>query len=77
MHADDIIQKNQQGSRKMEKFTEPSKALDVYGSYDTVVVGGGFAGVAAALAAKQGKRVMDIDVKELQDILKQSDIIID
>lgn len=38
----------------MEKFTEPSKQLNVYGSYDTVVVGGGFAGVAAALAAARG-----------------------
>ena len=35
----------------MCKFTEPSKELNIYGSYDTVVVGGGFAGVAAALAA--------------------------
>ena len=38
----------------MEKFTEPSKQLTIYGSYDTVVVGGGFAGVAAALAAARG-----------------------
>ena len=38
----------------MCKFTEPSRELNIYGSYDTVVVGGGFAGVAAALAAARG-----------------------
>ena len=38
----------------MNKFTEPAKELNIYGSYDTVVVGGGFAGVAAALAAARG-----------------------
>lgn len=38
----------------MEQFLEPAKTLPVYGSYDTVVVGGGFAGVAAALAAARG-----------------------
>ena len=35
-------------------FLEPQKELPVYGKYDTVVVGGGFAGVAAALAAARG-----------------------
>lgn len=35
-------------------FIEPQKELPVYGSYDTVVVGGGVAGVAAALAAARG-----------------------
>ena len=38
----------------MERFLEPAKELPVYGAYDTVVVGGGFAGVAAALAAARG-----------------------
>lgn len=38
----------------MKQFTEPAKQLNIYGSYDTVVVGGGFAGVAAALAAARG-----------------------
>lgn len=38
----------------MEMFIEPQKRLPVYGSYDTVVAGGGFAGVAAALAAARG-----------------------
>lgn len=38
----------------MSVFVEPSKKLPVYGSYDTVVVGGGFAGIAAALAAARG-----------------------
>lgn len=38
----------------MDKILEPAKELSVSGSYDTVVVGGGFAGVAAALAAARG-----------------------
>lgn len=38
----------------MNKFIEPAKELPVYGQYDTVVVGGGFAGVAAAIAAARG-----------------------
>ena len=38
----------------MEVFIEPQKQLPISGSYDTVVVGGGFAGVAAALAAARG-----------------------
>lgn len=38
----------------MHTFTEPAKTIPVYGSYDTVVVGGGFAGIAAALAAARG-----------------------
>ena len=35
----------------MEKFTIPSRCLDVAASADLVVVGGGSAGVAAAIAA--------------------------
>lgn len=38
----------------MATFTEPQKELPVYGRYDTVVAGGGFAGIAAALAAARG-----------------------
>lgn len=38
----------------MKTFIEPQKQLPVSGSYDTVVVGGGFAGIAAALAAARG-----------------------
>lgn len=38
----------------MSKIIEPAKELHVSGSYDTVVAGGGFAGVAAALAAARG-----------------------
>ena len=38
----------------MKQFVEPSKSIPVYGSYDTVVVGGGFAGIAAVLGAARG-----------------------
>ena len=38
----------------MAKILEPAKELNISGSFDTVVVGGGFAGVAAALAAARG-----------------------
>lgn len=38
----------------MRTFLEPAKEIPVYGKYDTVVVGGGFAGIAAALAAARG-----------------------
>lgn len=38
----------------MKTFLEPAKEIPVYGKYDTVVVGGGFAGIAAALAAARG-----------------------
>ena len=38
----------------MNRFIEPAKELPIYGKYDTVVVGGGFAGIAAALAAARG-----------------------
>ena len=38
----------------MSVFMEPAKELPIYGEYDTVVVGGGFAGIAAALAAARG-----------------------
>lgn len=38
----------------MSVFMEPAKQLPIYGEYDTVVVGGGFAGIAAALAAARG-----------------------
>lgn len=43
----------------MEMFIEPQKQLPVYGNYDTVVAGGGFAGIAAALAAaRHGNKVL-------------------
>lgn len=38
----------------MSVFVEPAKELPIYGNYDTVVVGGGFAGIAASLAAARG-----------------------
>ncbi len=43
----------------MEEFVEKEKKLPVTGKYDTVVVGGGFAGVSAALAAaRSGNKVL-------------------
>ena len=39
--------------------------------YDVAVIGGGFAGVAAAIAAKTGKKLCDIDAN---DIRKELDI---
>lgn len=38
----------------MNCFIEPKKELPIYGKYDTVIVGGGFAGIAAAVAAARG-----------------------
>jgi hypothetical protein len=38
----------------MRQFVEKTKSIPIYGAYDTVVVGGGFAGIAAALAAVRG-----------------------
>lgn len=38
----------------MKPFIEKERELPVIGKYDTVVVGGGFAGIAAALAAARG-----------------------
>lgn len=43
----------------MGTFVEPAKELPVFGRFDTVVVGGGFAGIAAALSsARGGNRVL-------------------
>lgn len=38
----------------MDTYFEQGRTLNVSGNYDTVVVGGGFAGVSAALAAARG-----------------------
>ena len=35
--------------------------------YDVIVAGSGPAGVAAALSVKQGKKLRDIDVKDIQE----------
>lgn len=42
------------GVCKHSTYEEQARKIPVYGSYDTVVVGGGFAGVAAAIAAARG-----------------------
>lgn len=49
-------------NRKGSVITEPEKQLGVCGEYDVIVVGGGMAGVGAAVAAsREGCRVMLIE----------------
>lgn len=50
---------------------------DITRCIPTCCVSGEAAGVAAALAVKTGKAVMDIDVKQLQGILQRNGIIVD
>lgn len=38
----------------MREFIEPARSLPIFAEYDVVVVGGGIAGVAAAVAARRG-----------------------
>lgn len=46
----------------MERFVESAKELDVFGSFDTVVVGGGCAGFTAAVAAaRNGARTLILE----------------
>jgi len=35
----------------MTKYLEPAKEINVFGEYDAVVVGGGTAGLSAAIAS--------------------------
>jgi flavin-dependent dehydrogenase len=39
----------------MKFYREPSRSLPVYGSFDLVVVGGGVAGFAAAVASARNR----------------------
>jgi len=50
---------------------------DITRCIPTCCVTGEGAGVAAALASKQNKNVMDVDIKEMQNILTQNHILVD
>ena len=57
---------------------EPKRHVPVVESCDVAVVGGGIAGVAAALAARKTRgRIARLDQVNLQSVLQRQGVIID
>ena len=55
-----------------EYIREPQRQIPVSGNYDVAVVGGGVAGIAAALAVKTGTTVRKVDAQTIRSVLKEN-----